>query len=50
MTMPKKKKKCNHFWEIVFPITDIEKQAWRCMKCGEKKKDSIPIFNPSEEL
>ena len=25
---------CNHFWEIVFPITGAKKQKHRCMLCG----------------
>lgn len=43
------KKRCDHFWEICFPITNFNKPKFQCIHCGKTKRDSIPILNlPAE--
>lgn len=37
--------KHSHFWEIIFPITDIKNQKQRCMICGKIKNREIPKLN-----
>ena len=37
--------KCNHFWEVVFPITDTKNQEHKCMICGTTENREIPILN-----
>lgn len=39
------KKKCNHFWEVVFPIINIRKQKCKCIKCGKIEKKELPVLN-----
>lgn len=36
--------KHDHFWEIVFPITNIKNQKCRCMICGQIDNREIPII------
>ena len=38
-------KTCDHFWEIVLPITNASKQKHKCMKCGIVENREMPIFN-----
>lgn len=39
------KKRCNHFWELDFPVDSWERPRWRCMSCGTTKRDSIPVLD-----
>jgi hypothetical protein len=42
-------KKCDHFWELLPPLTEyIEDQKWKCIHCDEISTREIPILNPNE--
>jgi hypothetical protein len=43
-----KTKECNHFWEVVLPITDILNQKFECKNCGKIKILAIPILDTDE--
>ena len=39
---------CDHFWDLVFPITDITNQMFECIHCKIKRKMQIPILDLEE--
>lgn len=44
--MNKKKKDCDHFWEIVIDGKfSIKKQKFICMHCGKTSRRAIPILD-----
>lgn len=45
-----KKAKCDHFWEIDFPVTNWDRPNWKCMNCGARRKAKIPILNLDEAV
>lgn len=38
-------KKCNHFWDIVFPVKDWNNPKWRCVHCPATRQAPIPILD-----
>lgn len=42
-------KKCNHIFEMVFPLEDMRNQLCKCMICGKQEKRALPVINVIEE-